>query len=286
MSGTLYVVGTPIGNLSDLSPRAVETLGAVDFIAAEDTRVTLRLLNHFSIKKPLVSYHDHNLRERGLAIIRRIRDGESCAVVSDAGMPCISDPGEDLVRLAAEAGIPTFVIPGPSAAVSALCLSGLPTSRFCFEGFLSTNRRNRQLHLASLKNDPHTLIFYEAPHKLTNTLQDLLAAFGNRRIALARELTKVHEEVLRTDLAGAAAHFAETPPRGEFVLIVEGAPADAGKEQPSLEEAVAAARELVLSGLKPTEAARLTAADTGHKKSEIYAGLISERPASAEGEQV
>ncbi len=274
MSGILYVVGTPIGNLSDLSPRAVETLGAVDFIAAEDTRVTLKLLNHFSIKKPLVSYHDHNLRERGAAIIRRILDGESCAIVTDAGMPCISDPGEDLVRMAAEAGIPTAVVPGPSAAVSALCLSGLPTSRFCFEGFLSTNRRNRQLHLESLKNDPHTLIFYEAPHKLLNTLHDLLRAFGNRRIALARELTKVHEEVLRTDLEGALAHFTASPPRGEFVLIVEGAPEDAGQEQPSLEEAVAAARELAAGGMKPTEAARVTAAETGYKKSEIYAGML------------
>ena len=274
MSGILYVVGTPIGNLSDLSPRAVETLGAVDFIAAEDTRVTLKLLNHFSIKKPLVSYHDHNLRERGAAIIRRILDGESCAIVTDAGMPCISDPGEDLVRMAAEAGIPTAVVPGPSAAVSALCLSGLPTSRFCFEGFLSTNRRNRQLHLESLKNDPHTLIFYEAPHKLLNTLHDLLRAFGNRRIALARELTKVHEEVLRTDLEGALAHFTASPPRGEFVLIVEGAPEDAGQKQPTLEEAVAAARELAAGGMKPTEAARVTAAETGYKKSEIYAGML------------
>ena len=274
MSGTLYVVGTPIGNLSDFSPRAEETLRQADFIAAEDTRVTLKLLNHFGIQKPMVSYHEHNLRERGMMIIRRIEEGENCAVVSDAGMPCISDPGEDLVRLAAEHGIPTVVVPGPSAAVSALCLSGLSTSRFCFEGFLSTNRRNRQLHLESIKNDPHTLIFYEAPPKLSNTLSDLRRALGNRRISLARELTKIHEEVLRTDLDGAIAYFAGKTPKGEFVLIVEGAPEQEKEQSATLEEAVAAAKAMVENGMKATEAARLTAADTGFKKSEIYAGLL------------
>ncbi len=274
MSGTLYVVGTPIGNLSDFSPRAIETLQAVDFIAAEDTRVTLKLLNHFDIKKPLVSYHEHNLRERGLMILHRIQAGENCAVVSDAGMPCISDPGEDLVRLAAENGVPAVVIPGPSAAISALCLSGLSTSRFCFEGFLSTNRRNRQLHLESIKNDPHTLIFYEAPHKLCATLSDLRRALGNRRISLARELTKIHEEVLRTDLDGAVSYFADKAPKGEFVLIVEGAPEQAEEQPATLEEAIAAAKAMVENGMKATEAARLTAADTGFKKSEIYAGLL------------
>ena len=276
MSGILYVVSTPIGNLSDFSPRAIETLQQVDFIAAEDTRVTLKLLNHFEIKKPMVSYHEHNLRERGMMIIRRIQEGENCAVVSDAGMPCISDPGEDLVRLAAENNVSAVVIPGPSAAVSALCLSGLSTSRFCFEGFLSTNRHNRQLHLESLKNDPHTLIFYEAPHKLQNTLQDLYKAFGNRRISLARELTKVHEEVLRTDLEGAIAYFQEKAPKGEFVLIVEGAPEQEEKESCTLEEAVAAAKVLAGDGMKPTEAARITASETGFKKSEIYAGMLKE----------
>ena len=222
MGGMLYVVGTPIGNLGDLSPRAVETLRQADFIAAEDTRVSLKLLNRFEIKKPLVSYYEHNLRERGEYILSRLLAGETCAVVTDAGMPCISDPGEDLVRLCAEQGVPVAVVPGPSAAVSALALSGLSTSRFAFEGFLSTNKRNRLAHLEEIRSDRHTLIFYEAPHKLVSTLSDLLQALGNRRIALARELTKVHEEVIRTDLSGALAHFEQNTPKGEFVLIIEG----------------------------------------------------------------
>ena len=275
MSGTLYVVGTPIGNLSDFSPRAVETLQEVDFIAAEDTRVTLKLLNHFGIKKPMVSYHEHNLRERGEMIIDRIALGENAAVVSDAGMPCISDPGEDLVRLAAERGIPAVVIPGPSAAISALCLSGLSTSRFAFEGFLSTSKQNRREHLLSLKNDRHTLIFYEAPHKLLATLSDMLATFGDRRIAIARELTKIHEEVLRTTLSGALEYFKEKAPRGEFVLIIEGA-AEEASEELTLEQAVAMAKEFVEGGMRPTEAAKQAAAASGFKKSEIYSLLISE----------
>ena len=273
MSGTLYVVGTPIGNLSDLSPRAVETLRTVDFIAAEDTRVTLKLLNYFDIKKPMVSYHEHNLRERGGAIINRILDGESAAVVSDAGMPCISDPGEDLVRLAAEAGIPAVVIPGPSAAISALCLSGLSTSRFSFEGFLSTNRHNRLEHLNTLLHDTHTLIFYEAPHKLLTTLHDLRDAFGNRKVSLCRELTKIHEEVIRTDLDSAIGLFSEKTPKGEFVLIVEGASPEAPKEM-TLDEAVSLAKELMKAGLKQTDAAKQAAAETGFKKSEIYAAML------------
>ena len=275
MNGCLYIVGTPIGNLSDLSPRAIEALRAVDFIAAEDTRVTLKLLNHFDIKKPMVSYHEHNMRERGLMILHRLQAGESCAIVTDAGMPCISDPGEGLVQLAAEAGIPMAVIPGPSAAISALCLSGLSTSRFCFEGFLSTNRRNRQLHLESLKNDTHTLVFYEAPHKLANTLRDLRAILGNRQLALARELTKIHEEVIRTDLDGAIAYFAETSPRGEFVLVVEGASPPKEREY-SLNEAVAIARQLAGEGAKPTDAAKEASAQTGFKKSEIYLAMLAE----------
>lgn len=275
MSGILYVVGTPIGNLSDLSPRAVDTLRAVDFIAAEDTRVTLKLLNHFEIKKPMVSYHEHNLRERGSAIISRILAGETAAVVSDAGMPCISDPGEDLVRLAAEAGVPTVVIPGPSAAVSALCLSGLSTSRFSFEGFLSTNRHNRLEHLNTLLHDTHTLIFYEAPHKLLATFHDLRDAFGNRRISLCRELTKIHEEVIRTDLDGAIELFSEKTPKGEFVLIVEGASPEVPKET-TLDEAVSRAKELMEAGLKQTDAAKQAAAETGFKKSEIYAALLAD----------
>ncbi len=273
MQGTLYVVGTPIGNLSDFSPRAAETLREVDFIAAEDTRVTLKLLNHFQIKKPLVSYYEHNLREKGRQIIARILAGETCAIVSDAGMPCISDPGEDLVRLAAEAGIETIVIPGPSAAISALCVSGLSTSRFSFEGFLSTNRKNRLEHLEQIKADPHTLIFYEAPHKLLSTLQDLLACLGDRKIALARELTKLHQEVVRTTLSEAVARYTEVAPKGEFVLVLEGASV---KEEPSytLEEAIALAKQLAADGAKPSEAAKEAAEVSGFKKGEIYKGLL------------
>ncbi len=273
MSGTLYVTGTPIGNLSDFSKRAVETLKSVDFIAAEDTRVTLKLLNHFDIKKPMISYHEHNLRERGEIIINRILSGENCAVVSDAGMPCISDPGEDLVRLAAEQNIPTVVIPGPNAAVSALCISGLKTSRFSFEGFLSTNKRNRQIHLESLKHDQHTLIFYEAPHKLLSTLKDMEKILGNRRLSIARELTKIHEEVIRTTLKDAIAFYEEKTPKGEFVLILEG---ETIKEAPqiSLEDAISEAKELVKSGMRSTDAAKQISSQYGFKKSEIYNGLI------------
>lgn len=273
MSGTLYVTGTPIGNLSDFSPRAVETLKSVDFIAAEDTRVTLKLLNHFDIKKPMVSYHEHNLRERGEIIIERILLGENCAVVSDAGMPCVSDPGEDLVRLAAEKGVKTVVIPGPSAAVSALCISGLTTSRFSFEGFLSTNKRNRQLHLESLKYDTHTLIFYEAPHKLLTTLRDMERVLGDRRISIGRELTKIHEEVIRTTLREAIAFYEEKTPKGEFVLVLEGAIPET-EPQISLEDAIEEAKQLVAEGERPTEAAKKISAQYGYKKSEIYNGLI------------
>ena len=205
MSGTLTIVGTPIGNLGDFSPRAVEALEAADFIAAEDTRVTLKLLNHFGLKKPLVSYYEHNKRERGEQICARIEAGESCALVSDAGMPAISDPGEELVAQCAERGSPVLAVPGPSAVVTALALSGLPTGRFAFEGFLSVNKKSRREHLQSLSGERRTMVFYEAPHKLPGTLRDLLEALGDRRVALARELTKVHEEVSRTTLSEAAA---------------------------------------------------------------------------------
>lgn len=276
MSGILYVVGTPIGNLSDFSPRAVETLRTVDFIAAEDTRVTLKLLTHFEIKKPLISYHEHNKLSRGEEIIRRIQAGENAAIVSDAGMPCISDPGEDLVRMAAEADIRTEVVPGPSAAISALCVSGLATSRFVFEGFLSTNKRNRRIHLESVKDDTHTLIFYEAPHKLLSTLTDMRDAFGaDRRISLARELTKIHEEVRRTTLGEAVNYYTENTPKGEFVLIIEGAEPPAPPEI-TLEDAVDAARQLVEEGLRPTDAAKQISAQTPFRKSEIYTALINE----------
>lgn len=275
MPGIIYIVGTPIGNLSDFSPRAIQTLREVDFIAAEDTRVTLKLLNHFDIRKPLVSYHEHNLRERGEAIIQRVLDGENVAVVSDAGMPCVSDPGEDIVRLAAEADIQTIVIPGPSAAISALCISGLSTSRFSFEGFLSTNRKNRREHLQSLIGDTHTLIFYEAPHKLLDTLKDMAAAFGaDRRISLCREMTKIHEQVFRTTLQEAVQYYTENTPKGEFVLILEGAQKPVEPEI-TFEQAVEEASRLVQSGIRATDAAKQVSAHTPFKKSEIYSALIS-----------
>lgn len=265
----LYLVGTPIGNLGDLSPRAVEVLGSVDFIAAEDTRVTLKLLNHFGIKKPLVSYYAHNLRERGQVIVARILAGERCAIVTDAGMPCISDPGEDLVRLCAEAGVPVEAVPGPSAAVTALAVSGLPTSRFAFEGFLSVKRNSRTAHLAQVKGDPRTLIFYEAPHKLLATLNDLLEAFGDRRISLVRELTKLHEEVRRTTLSEAVGWYAEHPPRGEFVLVVEGAQTSPD-EPPTMEEAVGLVQALAAGGMSLSDAAKEVARQTGYRKGALY----------------
>lgn len=277
----LFVVGTPIGNLSDISPRALETLRTVDFIAAEDTRVTLKLLNHFDIKKPMISYYEHNLRERGELIVNRILAGESCAVVTDAGMPCISDPGEDLVRLCAEQGIPVAVVPGPSAAISALAVSGLITSRFSFEGFLSISKKARFEHLEEVKTNPRTLIFYEAPHKLPATLNDMLAAFGDRRIALARELTKVYEEVRRTTLSEAAAHYAQNPPRGEFVLIIEGAPKPEVVEA-TLEDAVFVAKRLIQDGVPPSEAAKRAAKQTGLKRSEIYTRAIGQEEEDTE----
>lgn len=276
MSGILYVVGTPIGNLSDFSPRAIETLRTVDFIAAEDTRVTLKLLNHFEIKKSLISYHEHNKLSRGEEIIRRIQNGENAAIVSDAGMPCISDPGEDLVRMAAAAGVRTEVVPGPSAVISALCVSGLVTSRFAFEGFLSTSKKSRRDHLEAVKDDTHTLIFYEAPHKLLATLTDMRNAFGaDRKIALARELTKIHEEVRRTTLGEAVEYYTENNPKGEFVLVIEGAEPPAPPEM-TLEEAVDMARQLVEEGMRPTDAAKQVSAQTPFRKSEIYTALINE----------
>lgn len=276
MSGTLYVVGTPIGNLSDFSPRAVETLEQADFIAAEDTRVTLKLLNHFGIKKPMVSYFEHNKYQRGEIICQRILEGETCALVSDAGMPAISDPGEMLVAQCAEKGIPVVVVPGPSAVVSALAVSGLPTGRFTFEGFLSTAKKSRREHLDEVRNEKRTMVFYEAPHKLPTTLEDMLAVWGDRRIAVVRELTKIHEEVRRTTLAEAAKYYRENTPKGEFVLVIEGA-----KEQPeeemSLEQAVELARELIQQGHSASEAAKQAAQLSGKKKGELYRLLMEEK---------
>ena len=271
----LFVVGTPIGNLQDFSPRAVETLRSVDFIAAEDTRVTLKLLNHFEIKKPMVSYYEHNLREKGEMILSRILAGETCAVVSDAGMPCISDPGEDLVRLCAEADVPVVSIPGCCAAVNALAVSGLPTGRFTFEGFLTVNKKSRREHLESLKGERRTMIFHEAPHKLLTTLEDLRDTFGaDRPIALCRELTKLHEQTLRCTLGQAVEYYQATPPKGEFVLVVAGAPA---QETPpvSLEEGVSQVLALVEGGARLKDAAKEVASHTGLSKNELYAAAIA-----------
>ena len=269
MSGKLIVVGTPIGNLSDFSPRAAQTLSQVDFIAAEDTRVTQKLLNHLNIKKPMISYFEHNKYERGRVICDRILSGETCALVSDAGMPAISDPGELLVAQCAELGIQTLVVPGPSAAVSALAVSGLPTGRFTFEGFLSVNKKSRREHLEEVRDEPRTMIFYEAPHKLAATLRDMLEAWGDRRIALVREITKIHEEVIRTTLSGAAERFADGSARGEFVLVIEGAPR---RREPkfSPESAVALAKELMAGGCSASEAAKQAARETGFKKGDLY----------------
>lgn len=273
----LYLVGTPIGNLGDLSPRALEVLEAVDFIAAEDTRVTMKLLNHFGIKKPLVSYYQHNLRERGEQILRRIQAGESCAVVTDAGMPCVSDPGEDLVSLCHDAGIPVRVVPGPTAALSALAASGLSTGRFAFEGFLSVKAASRRERLAEIRTEPRTLIFYEAPHKLRATLADLAEALGGeRRITLCREITKIYEEYIRTTLAGAAELYREKEPKGEYVLIVEGAPAEKGPAL-SFPEAVELVVQMAGCGVSLSDAAKSVAADSGYKKGELYRAALEKR---------
>ena len=274
MDNTLYVVGTPIGNLSDMSPRAVDTLKNVDFIAAEDTRVTLKLLNHFDIKKPMVSYYEHNKRERGEIICNRILSGESCAIVTDAGMPCISDPGEDLIKLCEEKGIKTIVVPGPSAVISALAVSGLETGRFCFEGFLSVNKKSRREHLQSLVNETRTMIFYEAPHKLPSTLKDLYSAFGDRKLTIVREITKIHEETIRTTTKYAAENLADSGIKGEIVLVIEGKKQEEIAEEYTLEQAVEIAEKLIEKGYKSSEAAKESASITGFKKNEIYRELI------------
>ncbi len=276
MSGTLTLVGTPIGNLSDMSPRGVKALRECDFIAAEDTRVTMNLLNHFEIRKPLVSYYEHNKRQRGGEILSRLQAGESAVLVTDAGMPAISDPGEELVALCHDEGIPVTVVPGPSAVVTALALSGLPAGRFTFEGFLSVNKRSRREHLEALRLEQRTMVFYEAPHKLPATLRDMALVLGERRIALVRELTKIHEEVIRTTLPEAAERFSQEAPRGEFVLVIEGA-APVQEPQVTLEEAAALAREYAAQGTAASEAARRAAAETGHKKGDIYRLLTVEK---------
>lgn len=272
MAGILYVVGTPIGNLSDFSPRALETLEKCDFIAAEDTRVTLKLLNKFALKKPMVSYYEHNRRERGEMILARLLGGENCALVTDAGMPAISDPGEDLVALCHAHGVKVESVPGPTAFATAVAVSGLPSGRFTFEGFLSVNKPSRRQHLEEVKSEKRTMVFYEAPHKLAATLGDMLAAFGDREIALVKELTKVHETVERTTLSAAAKKYSEIPPKGEFVLVISGAPEENPPEY-TLESAVDFACAQVAAGLSTNEAAKAAAKQYGFKKSDIYKAL-------------
>ncbi len=266
----LYIVGTPIGNLGDLSPRARETLTNVDFIAAEDTRVSGKIMQHIGVKKPMVSYYQHNIRQRGEEILARMLAGESCAIITDAGMPCISDPGEDLVRLCHEHGVKIQLVPSATAATSALAASGLATGRFAFEGFLSVKKSSRMQHLADVKDDTRTLIFYEAPHKLRATLADMAAAFGaDRELTLARELTKLHEEIVKTTFAAAIQTYTEREPRGEYVLVIAGAPPKK-EEQMSLDQAVDLVIELQASGKKLSDAAREIGKQSGYKKGELY----------------
>ncbi len=269
MSGTLYIVGTPIGNLGDMSERALNTLRDVDFIAAEDTRVTMKLLSRFDIHTPLVSYHEHNASSSGERIIERIVAGESCAIVTDAGMPAISDPGEDLVRACHDNGISVASVPGPSAVITALALSGMPTERFSFEGFLSSAAGERRKQLSELAGEKRTLVFYESPHRLSATLIAMADAFGEREIAIVREITKIHEQVWRTTLPEAAEYYSSNAPRGEFVLVVGGA-SEARREALTLEQAIAIAESYIADGMAPTAAAKRAAAESGVKRALIY----------------
>ena len=271
MAGTLYLVPTPIGNLGDISTRMADTLAQADFIAAEDTRVTVKLLNHLGLKKPMVTYHRHNTAASGQAVLDRLLAGESCALVTDAGMPAISDPGEEMVALCAAAGVPVVPIPGPCALVTALAASGQPTGRFTFEGFLAMNKKNRRAHLESLRGEERTMIFYEAPHKLVATLRDLADTFGREReISLCRELTKLHEEIRRTTLGEAADWYGEETPRGEFVLVVRGAqPEEEG--ECTLEDGLTLAERLrEEEGLSLRDAVRQAAKELGLSRNELY----------------
>lgn len=273
MAGTLYLVATPIGNLGDFSLRGVETLERADFIAAEDTRVSMKLLNHFGIKKPLVSYHEHNRASAGQTILTRLLAGETCALVTDAGTPAISDPGEDLVRLCGENNIAVEAIPGCCAAICALAVSGLPTGRFTFEGFLPANKKERRTALLRLQAEERTMVFHEAPHKLRATLSDMAEILGDRPVALCRELTKLHEETLRTTLSAAVALYAEREPRGEYVLVVAGA---RPMEEPAvtLEEGVSRVQRLREDGIKMKEAVRSVAGQTALNKNELYDAVL------------
>ena len=274
MSGRLYLVATPIGNLGDFSPRAVETMKSVDFVAAEDTRVSMKLMNHFDIHKPLVSYHEHNHILAGQSILSRLLSGESCALVTDAGTPAVSDPGEDLVRLCAENGVEIYSIPGCCAAVNALAVSGLPTGRFTFEGFLTVNRKNRKERLESLQKEERTMIFHEAPHKLRTTLDDLAEAFGaDRRVALCREMTKLHEQTMRCTLGEAVEYYRENLPKGEYVLVVAGAEPQE-ETAVTLEEGVALVQRRKAEGVRMKEAVREVAEHTGLSRNELYQAVL------------
>ncbi len=277
MSGKLYVVGTPIGNLGDFSPRAVETLSSVDFIAAEDTRVTIKLLNHFEIKNKLISYHEHNRAEKGETIIDLILSGKSCALVSDAGMPVISDPGQDLVKLCRENGIEVESVPGPSAVITALAVSGLNVARFTFEGFLTGNKPKRREHLEEIKSEKKTMVFYEAPHKLADTLHDLHTALGDRRIAIIKELTKIHENAEYTTLAEADGKYDGIKLKGEYVLIIEAKSDEQLREEASenAPNPVELAKSFLADGIGMNEAAKRAAKETGAKKGDIYRALIN-----------
>ena len=274
MAGILYLVPTPIGNLGDISPRAAQVLGEVDFIAAEDTRVTLKLLNHLGLKKSLVSYYRHNTDEAGERVLERLMAGDSCALVTDAGTPAVSDPGEALVALCAANGVEVIALPGPCALIVALSVSDLPTGRFTFEGFLPMNRKNRRTQLESLKNEQRTMLFYEAPHKLTATLADLCETFGaQRRIALCRELTKLHEEVVRTTLGEAARRYESEAPRGEFVLVVEGS-AETEEQAATIDDGLKRVAELMEEGLSRKDGVKQAAKELGLSRNELYAAAL------------
>ena len=270
--GVLYLVGTPIGNLEDLTYRAVRILGECDFVAAEDTRVSGRLLHYLEISKPMVSYHEHNRKQRGPEIVRRIQQGEICALVTDAGMPAVSDPGEDLAALCHENGIPVIPVPGACAAVCALAQSGLPSGKWCFEGFLPTDSKTRKQRLEVLKTETRTCIVYEAPHRLKWTLRDLEENLGERRISMSREITKLHEECLRMTIPEAAAYYAQNDPRGEYVLVIEGAPEGAGEEslEQRMERALALTKELNEGGMTLRDAVKQAAKQTGVRKNQLY----------------
>ena len=270
MPGTLFIVGTPIGNLGDFSERAKQTLRDVDFIAAEDTRVTAKLLNHFEIRKPLISYHEHNRKEKGPDILDRLLAGESCALVTDAGMPAISDPGVDLVRLCREHEVPVATVPGPTAVATALAFSGMEVSRFSFEGFLTVNKPNRRKHLEEIRTERKTMVFYEAPHKLAATLHDLYDTLGDRRIAIIKELTKIHEQCELTTLKEVAGKYDGMKLKGEYVLIIEAkTDAELDAERPQTDP-VALARAYMEEGMRLNDAAKRAAQETGSKKSDIY----------------